>query len=547
MKQFYLLTLLCCLGLTLEAQPMDTTTCSFGPVSFSYTTDTPFTVHLTALPNDTGLSYKWALGDGDTAFGRVVTHRYSSSGPYTVTVFVSNGTCTGQSTMNVVPGPPPPPPPCSVTISSQPDTGKTYTFSVSASNPGGDSTFAYRWLINDSVISRARSFVYTFPKAGTYQVCVFQTSPDSNCNAEQCVQVTVPGDTTGTPSCSAAFAYFVNGNSVQFYSNDTAPGVVNTWYFGDGSAPGTGPSPVHVFAPNQIYSVLHLVSDSAHHCQDSSSQRITIGRPPCSVTISTQQDTGMTYTFTAATTNFGTDTSETYRWYINATLVSTASSFTYTFQLARDYQVCVLQTSPDSGCTAQQCITLTVPADTTTPPPPDTCSVFFVYSMDTLHPGLVAFHAIATPKSDSTVYTWFISTDSGSTGPAITPVTLTGSNPEYTFQDNGEYAVQLTAATPGCTAFTDQVITISHIQNTRIKTYPNPVTDIVHVNLNLPVTEPIRVTIYNAEGVPMDAFQTGGVSGLNILSIPVKNLSRGIYFMHIQYGNTSRESRFQKL
>jgi PKD repeat protein len=609
---------------------MDTTTrCSFGQVSFSYSVDSPRTVHLAALPNDTGLTYKWSLGDGDTTFGRVITHTYLSYGNYYVTVYVSNGHCTDMATQVIsLSAPPPPPtcnasfnssvngnyvtvfpldslsasmstwyfgdgsapvnaqvathlyahpgtytvrhvvsdsaihckdstsslvtivaPSCSVTITAQQDTGKTYTFSASPTNNGADSSFTYQWTIDSIMVSNARSFVYTFSRTGIHQVCVFQHSADSTCNVEQCESVFVPGDTTVTPpSCNAGFTYNTIGDSVQFYAGDTTAGTVNTWYFGDGSATSAAPSPFHIYAPG-TYSVIHLVSDSATHCFDSTSQSITVGRPPCSVIIGTQLDTGLTYTLTATAQNAGNDSAFTYQWLINDSLVSTAQSFVYTFPRPGSYQVCVFQNSPDSSCHVENCQSLYVFGDTThTPPPPvDTCSVTFTYTSDSLQPATVHFHAVSVPFSDSTTYTWTISADSNFATPLAAPFILTGSDLVYTFPDTGKYFVQLRASTPECTAYTAQVITISRPKSNHIKAYPNPVRDVVHVNLTLPAAETIRVTIFNAEGIPVDAYETGGVRGLNILSIPVKNLMRGIYFMHLQYGTTSSESRFQKL
>ncbi len=46
-------------------------------------------------------SYNWNFGDGNTATGASPTHVYSGSGTYTVTLTVSDGTCTDQVTQNV--------------------------------------------------------------------------------------------------------------------------------------------------------------------------------------------------------------------------------------------------------------------------------------------------------------------------------------------------------------------------------------------------------------------------------------------------------------
>lgn len=369
-------------------------------------------------------------------------------------------------------------------------------------------------------------------------------------------QVASRDSTTGCPFGPVSFTYTIdtfNFLTVHFIPSPNDTGYTYLWGFGDGST-STLSTPSHTYASTGGYLAALVVTKAG--CSDQGSQSISISGPPppppppsCSVSLLAQKDSGFQYTLSAYPSNQGRDSTFTYRWLINDTLVSTRSVFAYTFPRPGFYQICVFQSSPDSSCNAEQCQNLDVAADTTVvPPPPPTCSVFFTYTIDSLNAGLVSFHAVASPAPDSTSYYWVITSDSLTRTPPITPVVLTGSNPTYTFSDTGEYTVTLrTTAPSGCTAYTAQDIRISQTGTNHLKAYPNPVTDVVHVNLVLQKTEPVYITIFSSMGNLMDKVQVGGVQGLNILSIPVKKLPPGIYFMHLQYGNSSSESRFQKL
>jgi large repetitive protein len=95
-----------------------------------------------AISTGTITSYEWTFGDGNTGSGASVTHSYSDPGTYTVTLTVSNGTCSDQTTISVtvLPGP-------TVTASGVNNAcaGAPCTGSVSASHAGGSGGGSYFW------------------------------------------------------------------------------------------------------------------------------------------------------------------------------------------------------------------------------------------------------------------------------------------------------------------------------------------------------------------------------------------------------------------
>jgi hypothetical protein len=178
------------------------------------------------------------------------------------------------------------------------------------------------------------------------------------------------------------------------------------------------------------------------------------------------------------------------------------------------------------------------------------CSVTFSYSFDSTNTKTVHFQAYPVPDSSNNVI-WYISKGADSSS----KITLNGMDPTYTFPDTGVYTVQVEAGQlNGCVGIAQtQIVVTGHTWIStpndsvpRIQSYPNPATDFVNLKVTLKTAGPISITIFSAMGTQVGVVQTSGASGDNQVSIPVKNLPQGIYFMHIQTGNTSSQSRFQK-
>src|ERR1700743_14393 len=74
--------------------------------------------------------------------------------------------------------------------------------------------------------------------------------------------------------CNANFQTDILGNEVFFRAMDSMPGVRHNWIFGDGSSKSTDSfAVIHFYGASGVYTVTHVVVDSAHHCQDSSTQQ----------------------------------------------------------------------------------------------------------------------------------------------------------------------------------------------------------------------------------------------------------------------------------
>ncbi|RMG82453.1 MAG: PKD domain-containing protein, partial [Bacteroidetes bacterium] len=118
-------------------------TASIAPVTGQCLSGNSFSFDGTGstISSGTITSYTWDFGDGNTGSGATVTHSYGSSGTYTVSLTVSDGTCTDvtTTTVNVYAAP---------TVTAVPTNvscGGLSDGSVTANASGGTSGYSYNW------------------------------------------------------------------------------------------------------------------------------------------------------------------------------------------------------------------------------------------------------------------------------------------------------------------------------------------------------------------------------------------------------------------
>jgi len=131
------------------------------------------------------LNYEWNFGDGETATGKTVTHTYTNSGTYTVTLNVTDSEGlwdTEQKQIQVVL---PHGPEAEFTWTPlTPRTGETIEFDASASQPGWNGTHTmpimeYRWDFGDgNKTTTSTPIIYhSYKTAGNYYVTLTVYAP----------------------------------------------------------------------------------------------------------------------------------------------------------------------------------------------------------------------------------------------------------------------------------------------------------------------------------------------------------------------------------
>lgn len=143
---------------------------SYAPSSPRPTETVTFDASSSADPDLDDLTYRWDLGDGTSAEGRVVTHEYAEVGDYEVSLTVADGTeeVTATQTVSAVPNQAP-----SATASSEterPRRGEAAAFDGSDSvDPDGDA-LTYTWDMGDGTTVTGEGISHSYQRSGRYDV-----------------------------------------------------------------------------------------------------------------------------------------------------------------------------------------------------------------------------------------------------------------------------------------------------------------------------------------------------------------------------------------
>jgi immune inhibitor A len=206
--------------------------------------------------------YMWTLGDGTELIGAEVTHQYTSSGSYDVSVTYNTSSGDKVLTTTVVMGEP-------ISAELSYDTvGLKVNFSADVS--GGEGVLTYHWNFgddSDAVLTREAEHEYT--AAGTYKV-MLSISDETNQVYAFTLEVVTEDILT------VSFTHTATNLSVSFIP--TVSGGDGTyaysWDFGDSST-SAAENPSHSYSSAGSYTVVLVATDSTGRTNETS-QSITV-------------------------------------------------------------------------------------------------------------------------------------------------------------------------------------------------------------------------------------------------------------------------------
>ncbi|MDP2921916.1 MAG: PKD domain-containing protein [Candidatus Omnitrophota bacterium] len=270
----------------------------------SQTTDSP----------DDKLTYRWDFGDGQTADGIKVKHKYARGGNYqaTLTVTDDSGTICDTSVDKIKVG-----------INTPPtaDAGKdTFICSVNPSQPldvafdaagskdqDGDK-LTYTWDFGDGQTGEGRTVKHTYAKGGEYIAkLIVSDNTDTECDKAVSTKTVV---LNRAPIANA-------GNDLQICTGDTASFDASgstdndgdrlsyAWDFGDGEK-AEGKTVSHKYTKGGVYQVKLIVDDGAKTDCSSASDKLLVNVNTAPSAIIASKDTasvGQTVNFDSANSN----------------------------------------------------------------------------------------------------------------------------------------------------------------------------------------------------------------------------------------------------
>lgn len=177
----------------------------------------------------------------------------------------------------------------------------------------------------------------------------------------------------------------------------------------------------------------------------------------------------------------------------------------------------------------------------------DSCTASFTYIAHQQMPKQISF----TPISNQPIVKqyWTIANNNGLIDSVVTS---SANSVKYLFADTGVYYVTLLLETDSkCfRSFTDTVHVSNSKQNSPRETlisYPNPASNYLILPFNAEDNGTVQISIYNSMGRMVLSQKKTVTAGSNQIQISVQTLTRGQYYILLQYNNKILKSRFQKL
>jgi YVTN family beta-propeller protein len=236
------------------------------------------------------------------------------------------------------------------------DVGQSHLFTSSVS--GGTSPYSYQWYLNGVAQGTNSSWTFTPSSAGSYSVYVNATDSTGVRSKSNVAAVTVnaalsvavsPASVTMDVGQSKTFTSTVSGGASPYSYQ---------WYL-NGSAVGGATGSSYTFTPSSRghYNVYLNVTDSANAKARSNTATATVNSAlsvttsPPSVTIGV----GHSETFNASVS--GGASPYSYQWYLNGSLVSGATSSSWTFKpTSTGVYIIYVKTTDALNATAQSSI-----------------------------------------------------------------------------------------------------------------------------------------------------------------------------------------------
>ncbi len=266
-------------------------TCKAG---FTYFVDSLGVVHFTNTSTPTSanppypLNYQWSFGSvGSGSAQKNPSYYYVNNGWYKVCLRVTkpDSSCTDLFCDSIYRGPINTST-CKANFNFTIDAGNTkkvHFVSTSTYDSLSLLPIQFIWSFGNGDSAIGYNPNYTYPTAGSYQVCL--TIKQGNCENTKCKTVTLQP----SPGCHASFTYNLYPDSIDgtkriviFNNTSTGLGPIDShWSFGDSTWLNSTTSPTHYYAVNGTY-VVCLTIFGADSCQDDTC--VTIAIAPDSTT-----------------------------------------------------------------------------------------------------------------------------------------------------------------------------------------------------------------------------------------------------------------------
>lgn len=383
----------------------------------------------------------------------------------------------------------------------------TNQLNLTTTNTSTGLVTSHLWDFGDATTSTQAAPTHTYAAAGTYTVCLTESSP---CGTSQvCTTITV----CATPT--AAFMQSTNALNVNFMDMTSGTATTWAWDFGDATT-STLQNPSHTYAVGGTYTVCLIVSNN---CGESDTICQTV--PVCGVNSASFMSTssGLNSNFS----DMSTGAIDNWSWDFGDAGTSTLQNPAHTYAAPGIYTVCLI-ISNNCGNADTLCQTVTV------------CNLgvaAFTYTTD-------EDSIMVTDASTGGIMSWFWDFGDSTTSTLQNPGT-------HYYATGGIYTICL-ITTDSCgiqdtTCVQDTILITGYNVNVAgiNSVYPNPATSELTVELWWNVTSDIE--IYDVIGNLV--YRQNELTG-NIIRIDINDLSTGLYTLRVTNKGGTTVRRFVK-
>jgi PKD repeat protein len=381
----------------------------------------------TVTGGTTPFVYAWTFGDGGTSTVANPTHSYTTAGPFTVSLTVTDSsvpaqTATVSHTVTVAS----PEVADFTSAPANPVIAGTLTFTSTVT--GGTTPYVYSWTFGDSGTSTLANPTHAYTTAGTFTVTLTVTdssTPTQSKTASHTVTVAsaLVADFTSSPAAPTT------GQTVSFTSTVSGGTVPYTysWSFGDTGTSNVA-NPTHIYLTGGTFTVTLIVSDSSTPAQSkTATHTVTISSPLAADFTSSPAAPGVGTTVTFTSTVTGGATPYTYSWTFGDGATSTVANPTRAYTTAGTFTV-TLTVTDSSTPTQSKVATHSVSVST---------GLAADFTSSPAHPiigGTVTFTSTVTGGTTPYTYSWSFG-DGGTSSVA---------NPTHSYATAGSFTVTLT-------------------------------------------------------------------------------------------------------
>jgi PKD repeat protein len=298
---------------------------------------------------DSGIAaYTWDLGDGATASGMQVRHRYAKSGTFPVRLTVKDNTALDGSSATAA---------LEITVNSPPEprivaperacAGSEVTFRGDESSDADGEVTRYEWEFGDGQTGEGAIVLHAYERSGRYQVTLTVTDDRSVNNSQSSITQTVivnqpPRVKTGPPR------WVCPNDAVTFdgtASDDVDGQIIRyQWDFGDGKT-AEGVTATNAFAKPGRYPVtLSVTDDSGTQCDQAKDEVMIMvnATPSASAGDDRTVQIGGAYDVVLFDATQSTDPDQdplTYEWTLGDDTIKTGVKVLHTYARAGQYRV----------------------------------------------------------------------------------------------------------------------------------------------------------------------------------------------------------------